>query len=197
MKILVVEDQAVAASVLMATLRSLGHEPELATGGLDAWTRVKAGGYRVVISDWMMPEFDGLELCHRIRELGGNYVYFILVSSNLQSVRNRQLALVAGVDDFLSKPILDDELGMRLHVAERILKFTTQIQQLETFLPVCGYCRKVRDDKNYWQQIEQYIKTRTGTKMSHGVCPECYDRELVPQMLAAGVTPPPYVARDE
>ena len=79
---------------------------------------------------------------------------------------------------------------MRLHVAERILNYSSQVQQLESFIPLCSYCKKVRDDKNYWSQIESYINTRTGSQFSHGVCPDCYDRVLVPQMIAAGVNPP-------
>jgi len=109
----------------------------------------------------------------------------------------------AGVDDFLSKPIDVQELWMRLHVAERILKYTTRVRQLEQLLPICSYCKKVRDDHNYWQQIENYIKARTGSELSHSVCPDCYQRIVVPDLqnalravpkatpTAGRVTPPP------
>ena len=71
---------------------------------------------------------------------------------------------------------------MRLRVAERILRYATEVRQLEAFLPICGYCKKVRDDQNYWQQIESYINERTGTDFSHSVCPECYQRVVVPEL---------------
>jgi hypothetical protein len=71
---------------------------------------------------------------------------------------------------------------MRLRVAERILKFTTQVQQLEAFLPICSYCKKVRDDHNYWTQIEAYINQRTGSEFSHSICPDCYNRIIVPEI---------------
>jgi sigma-B regulation protein RsbU (phosphoserine phosphatase) len=67
-------------------------------------------------------------------------------------------------------------------VAERILRYATQVSQLEAFLPICSYCKKIRDDKNYWQQIESYINQRTGTDFSHSVCPDCYQRVIMPEL---------------
>jgi len=142
----------------------------------------------------LMPGLNGLDLCRRIRTRGGDYTYFILLSALESSGGNLEQAIEAGVDDFLHKPVKIDELKMRLHVAERILNYATQVKQLESFIPLCSYCKKVRDDKNYWSQIESYINTRTGSQFSHGVCPDCYDRVLVPQMIAAGVEPPSHAS---
>ena len=194
MKILTVEDNLVAAAVLDAALLKLGHEPCRAVDGLTAWRVFETDPVRVVVSDWLMPGIDGLELCRRIRARGGEYTYFILLSAVESNTGNLELALEAGVDDFLHKPVKIDELKMRLHVAERILNYSSQVQQLESFIPLCSYCKKVRDDKNYWSQIESYINTRTGSQFSHGVCPDCYDRVLVPQMIAVGVVPPPHAS---
>jgi hypothetical protein len=77
-------------------------------------------------------------------------------------------------------------------VAERILNYATQVRQLEQIIPICGYCRKLRDDQNYWSQVEEYIGKQTGSSFSHGVCPDCYDQVIVPQMKELGVEPPPY-----
>lgn len=182
MKVLAIEDQPVAAMQLMAVLRSLGHEAEHVKDSTEAWKRLTNGGYRVLVSDWRMPGIDGLGLCRMIRERGGDYVYFILISSNRVTKENRQLALAAGVDDFLAKPVDADELGMRLHVAERIIGLSAQVKQLEAFLPICGYCKKIRDDRQYWEQIETYFTRRQGTKFSHGICPDCYERIVAPQL---------------
>lgn len=138
---------------------------------------------RVVVSDWVMPDVDGLELCRRVRaRLGEDYVYFILLTSQQPSDANQCEAIEAGVDDFLRKPLVTQELWMRLRVAERILRYATQVRQLEAFLPICGYCKKVRDDQNYWQQIEGYINARTGTDFSHSVCPDCYAQVIMPEL---------------
>jgi CheY-like chemotaxis protein len=185
MKVLAVEDDPVALAVLARTLAKLGHEVVTASNGEEALARLEAEPVRVVVSDWMMPELDGLELCHRVRaRLGSDYVYFVLLTSREASQENQREAIEAGVDDFLSKPLRELEIWMRLRVAERILRFATQVRQLEEFLPICGYCKKVRDDRNYWQQIESYINTRTGTDFSHSICPDCYTRVIQPQMDA-------------
>ena len=182
MKILAVEDDPSAAMVIESVLRYLGHEVILATTADDAFARVKAEPIRIVVSDWLMGRADGLDLCRRIRQTSRDYVYFILLTQREASDENEQLAMVAGVDDFLTKPVVPRELRMRLHVAQRILGYTQQVQQLESFLPVCSYCNKVRDDRDFWQQIEEYIRKRTGTRFSHGVCPDCYQKIVVPQL---------------
>lgn len=187
MKVLVIEDQPVSALQLQAALRSLGHEPDWVADGSAARKRLLTGGYRVVVSDWRIPGPDGLELCRLVRERGGDYVYFILVSVSGLTRENRDAALAAGVDDFLAKPVDPDDLRMRLHVAERILRFTAQVKHLESILPICGYCKKIRDDRNYWAQIEEYYSKRDGTRFSHGVCPDCYDAKVVPQLKALGI----------
>jgi sigma-B regulation protein RsbU (phosphoserine phosphatase) len=191
MKILLAEDDPIATAVIDAALRKLGHEVQQASDGPSAWALFANSQARLVVSDWVMPGFDGLEFCRRIRERGGDYTYFILLSNLSTSGGNLERAVAGGVDDFLNKPVNVDELRLRLHVAERILNYATQVRQLESFIPICTYCKKVRNDKNYWDQIETYINAHTGSQFSHGVCPECYDRVLVPQMRAAGITPPP------
>jgi len=183
MKVLAVEDDNVARAVLRRTLERLGHEVVEAKDGEDAWQAWLREKPRVAICDWQMPKLNGLRLCKRLRAQGGrDYVYFILLTATTDSAQNRRAAAEAGVDDFLTKPIDLSRLWARLRVAERILKYTTQVHRLEEMMPMCSYCKKVRDDQNYWQQIESYINERTGTEISHSVCPECYQRVVVPEL---------------
>ena len=190
MKILAVEDDPVANALLVRTLSKLGHDVVTVSDGDAAFELLSKDPVRVVVSDWVMPKLDGLELCRRVRaRVGSDYVYFILLTSQLSSEINQREAIEAGVDDFLSKPLVTQEIWMRLRVAERILRYATQVQQLEAFLPICGYCKKIRDDKNYWQQIESYINARTGTDFSHSVCPDCYTRIIVPELAQLGLNP--------
>lgn len=185
MKVLAVEDDPVALAVLTRALRKLGHDVVAVGDGHEALDLLARDPVRVVVSDWVMPEVDGLELCRRVRaRAGSEYVYFILLTSQLPSEENQRVAIEAGVDDFLQKPLQVQEIWMRLRVAERILRFATQVRQLEEFLPICGYCKKIRDDHNYWQQIESYINERTGTDFSHSICPDCYARVVAPQLEA-------------
>ncbi len=57
-----------------------------------------------------------------------------------------------------------------------------EVRTLQEYLPICSYCRKVRDDKNYWTQIENYITEHTGSTFSHGICPECYRKVVQPEI---------------
>lgn len=182
-KILAVEDDAVARAVLRKALQKLGHEVIEAKDGQEAWALMEAEPVRVIVSDWMMPNLSGLELCRKLRaRSGAEYVYFILITANSADSANRIEAADAGVDDFLSKPLNVEELWMRLRVAERILRFATQVRQLEELLPICSYCKKIRDDQNYWQQMEGYINERTGSEFSHSVCPDCMVRVVQPEI---------------
>lgn len=193
MKILTVDDDSVSRKILVQALHRLGHETAEAADGNEALLITEQEPVRVIVSDWLMPGMDGLELCHRIRErVNSEYVYFILLTGREADPANQREAIEAGVDDFLTKPLDMQELWMRLHVSERILKFTTQVRQLEAFLPICSYCKKVRDDQNYWQQIEGYINQRTGSEFSHSICPDCYQRVVVPELdkLRASVPKP-------
>jgi DNA-binding response OmpR family regulator len=197
-KILAVEDDPVARAILHQALLRLGHEVVEARDGAEALRVLAKEPVRLIVSDWMMPELDGLGLCRAVRErLNADYVYFILLTGQQADVDNQREAIEAGVDDFLTKPLDVQEIWMRLRVAERILRYATEVRQLEAFLPICGYCKKVRDDQNYWQQIESYINERTGTDFSHSVCPDCYQRVVVPELekLRAAAPAKPRVER--
>lgn len=179
MKILIAEDEPVSGKILHLTLEHFGHEVISTCDGREAWEKFDAEPVRVIVSDWMMPEVDGLELCRRVRARPKtDYTYFILLTAIHTDRENLHNAMAAGVDDFLSKPLDRDAILMRLRVAARILDFTTQIRTLKELIPICMYCKRVRDDQDYWQQVEGYIHQCTGSNFSHGICPECLDTQL-------------------
>src|SRR5437868_1616468 len=136
MEILVAEDDPTIRRSLEVVLRRLGHEPVVADDGLAAWTLFEQHGMSLVISDWMMPRMNGLELCAKIRAAGrARYTYILLLTA--LSGKGRYLeGMAAGADDFMTKPFDPDELQARLRVAERILSLQTQVNQLEGMLPI-------------------------------------------------------------
>ena len=126
---LVAEDDRVAARVLERLLRQAGYEVQVAHDGKQAWAIYQQQPVPLVITDWMMPEMDGLELCRRLREqLQENYTYIILLTARDQK-EDRIAALEAGADDFVCKPIAPDELHARLRVAQRILNAEQHLQE--------------------------------------------------------------------
>ena len=179
MKILIAEDDPVSVKILQFTLEHYGHEVVTATTGTDAWEKFDAAPVRVIVSDWMMPGLDGLQLCAKVRARPKtDYTYFILLTAINTGRENLREAMNAGIDDFLTKPLDREAILMRLRVAERILEFTTQIRVLKELIPICMYCKRVRDDSNYWDQVENYIHEHTGSNFSHGICPPCFDKQI-------------------
>lgn len=127
MKILVAEDQVVAAMHLRRVLEKLGHEVTVAPDGEAAWERIRDDDYPLLISDWMMPHLDGPDLCRRIRDARlDRYTYIILLTS-LDRQEDRVKGLRAGADDFLTKPPDPAELSVRLEIADRILAVHDQL----------------------------------------------------------------------
>jgi DNA-binding response OmpR family regulator len=177
--VLIAEDDPVSARILEAALLKFGYRPVIARNGVEAWETFDREPVRLIVSDWMMPQLDGLALCEKVRGRAHTpYTYFILLTANQTSAHNYELASAAGVDDFLTKPLDREAIRMRLRVAERILKYTAEIRQLQELIPICTYCRKVRDEHHYWDLVETYIQKETGSRFSHGACPECYEKEM-------------------
>jgi CheY-like chemotaxis protein len=186
-RILLAEDDPVSARILQVALAKFGYEPMIARDGVEAWEQFDREPFRLIVSDWMMPGLDGLALCEKVRARPQTpYTYFILLTANHTSAHNHELASAAGVDDFLSKPLNREAIGMRLAVAERILRYTAEIRKLQEMIPICTYCHKVRDTHDYWDKVESYIQKETGSRFSHGACPECYDIEM--ERLAGATT---------
>ena len=189
MRILIAEDDVVSHAVLARTLKGWGHEVVGTRDGRAAWDILQRDDApSLAILDWMMPELDGVEVCRRVRARSStNPTYLILLTA-----KDRTEDIVAGLDsganDYLVKPFDRRELQARVRVGERMVALQhdlterirelqdamTKIHQLEGLLPICSYCKKIRDDQNYWQQVDGYLVARTGVQFSHGVCPECY-----------------------
>ena len=194
-RVLIAEDDLVSAKILTAFLQRLDYAVVTAPNGDEAWRAFDAKPTRLIVSDWMMPSSDGLSLCEKVRARPNTpYTYFILLTASRTTPENYELAMDAGVDDFLTKPIDREALEMRLRVAERILKLTAEIRQLKELIPICAYCRKVRDEDDYWQQVETYIQQETDSRFSHGACPDCYAQQIAELEATTSAAPEQLVA---
>jgi sigma-B regulation protein RsbU (phosphoserine phosphatase) len=186
MNILIADDDPTSRIVLSATLKKLGHQVTVTRNGAEAWTVFENGNVPLLISDMVMPDVHGLELCRRIRAANRpNYTYIILLTS-VGGQSGYLVGMRAGADDFINKPFDEEQLATRLVVAERILNLQSQVTQLSGLLPICCVCKKVRDDQNYWQQVESYISKRTDARFSHGYCPDCFKKVIQEIQAPAG-----------
>jgi len=182
MRILIVEDDFDARDMLQVLLELEGHEVVAAQNGKEAWEVFQKENFSLVVSDWLMPELDGLELCRMIRASETTRYCYVLLLTALQGKTNYLKAMSAGADDFVSKPFDPDELRARLLVAERIVGLQVRVKRLEGILPTCMYCKKIRDEQSRWVSIENYISQRTEASFSHGVCPTCYNNVIKPEL---------------
>ena len=178
MKVLIAEDDPVSSLVLNAKLKKLGYEVITADNGRDAWYAYQRENPRIVITDWMMPGMDGIELCRMIRaDRRVQYTYIIMLTA-LGGKGNYLEGMNAGADDFVTKPFDAEGLKARLLVAERLLSLQSTVNQLEGLLPICSYCKKIRDEQNVWHPVEAYVERRTDTSFEQALCPDCARAEV-------------------
>lgn len=191
MKIIVADDEPVSRRLVQAILHQGGHEVLPAEDGGKAWELLCRNSAHMLIADWMMPGLDGLELVKRIRtQLDSDaYVYIIILTAKQQ--REALLkGLEAGADDYIRKPFSRDELILRVNAGKRVLQWEEQlrqknrelqktlaeVKQLKGIIPICMHCKKIRDDRNYWHQLESYMMANAGADFSHSICPECLEK---------------------
>ena len=126
MKILVVDDEFASRKKMERLIQSLGYETVVAENGKEGWEIWKEERVRMVITDWNMPEIDGLGLCEKIRSSeGAQYTYLIMVTTR-NATNDIVVGMDAGADDFITKPFIKEELAVRIKAAERILDFETK-----------------------------------------------------------------------
>lgn len=197
MKVLIAEDDPVSRLLLQATLIKWGYEVVVCVDGLEAWQKLQAADApELAILDWMMPGMDGVEICRRLRAtVQGKPIYILLLTA--KGLRKDVVAgLMAGADDYVTKPFDHEELRARVQVGIRIIELQrrladrvqelesalAKVKQLQGLLPICSYCKKIRNDRNYWEQVDNYLSQHSEVQFSHSVCPECFDFHVKPQL---------------
>jgi sigma-B regulation protein RsbU (phosphoserine phosphatase) len=178
-RILIADDDRMSTMMLGRTLEQWGFEVVVANDGVSAWEHIIGNEPpSLAIVDWMMPGLDGIELCRRIRATTlPSPVYLILLTART-SRQDLVAGLEAGADDYLTKPFDPDELRARIHVGQRTLGLIANIKQLSGLLPICSYCKRIRGDHDYWEQVESYITEHTDALFSHGICPSCLEKAM-------------------
>lgn len=197
MKVLIAEDDVVSRRMLEIFLMRWGYEVVVATDGAEAWRVMESEDPpRLAIVDWMMPVMDGIEICRRERESNRALPTYLILLTARAGNDDIVKGLDAGADDYIVKPFNREELRARVRVGIRILELQNNlagrvgdleramagVKQLQGLLPICCYCKKIRDDQNYWQQVEGYISKHSQAQFSHGVCPDCFEKIVKPEI---------------
>jgi DNA-binding response OmpR family regulator len=189
MQILIADDDRLSAQVLARTLTPDKFEVTTACDGMEALEILRRpNAPSLAILDWMMPKLDGPDVCRLVRsDASGARRYLILLTS--RDAREDVVAgLEAGADDYLVKPCHQGELLARVSVGARVLALQeglaarveelqtalSQVKQLSGLLPICSYCKSIRSDENFWQQVDAYLTQHSDAHFTHGICPACY-----------------------
>ncbi len=150
----------------------------------------------MALLDWQMPMMDGPEVCRSVRANPLRDSLHIILLTSVGGSQNIINGLRSGADDYVTKPFNRDELRARLDVGRRIVQLQhnlatrvkeledalAHVKQLQGLLPICSYCKKIRNDRNYWQQVETFIHENSEAKFSHGICPDCYEKIIKPEL---------------
>ena len=191
MNVVIADDDRVTAAVLSRTLERWDFRVQVASNGADAWIHLQGSdGPTLAILDWMMPGLDGPEVCRRVRcDLSQANMYLMLLTSR-ESRGDVITGLTAGADDYIIKPFDHDELRARVQVGVRVLTLQerlshrvvelqealSNVKQLRGLLPICSYCKRIRGDDQYWQQVDAYVAEHSDAQFSHGICPPCFEK---------------------
>jgi len=203
MNILIADDNLTTRNLLETYLTKWGYGVVAASDGNRAWEIMQGtSAPDIVILDWMMPGIDGPEVCRRIRTLETGSLKHVILLTARESREDIVAGFEAGADDYITKGFDSDELRSRVKVGERLVGLQTalkrrvselenalsHIKTLQGILPICMHCHKVRDDREIWQKLEEYIAEHTDAMPSHCLCPDCFSRLYPDYSAGAALT---------
>jgi phosphoserine phosphatase RsbU/P len=191
MRVLIADDDATVRHLLRVHLERWGYEPVVCEDGGAA--RAALHGEHpppLAILDRSMPGPDGVTLCREIRATAELDTTYVVLLTSYDSRDDMVAGLDGGADDYITKPVDWGVLRARLKTGERIATLQQSlaqrvrelqtaldmVKQLSGLVPICSYCKRIRTDGDYWQQLESYLSEHSEARFSHGICPGCLAR---------------------
>jgi phosphoserine phosphatase RsbU/P len=190
--VLIADDDKLSLNVLNDTLTRAGYEVVTASDGDQAWKKLQQSQVSLAILDWLMPGMEGPEICLRAqKDPKLTNRYFILLTGKTDT-EDLVKGLQAGASDYLSKPFNEAELLARVEVGVRVIELQRklaervtqleaalgQVKRLEGLLPICSYCKRIRNEQDYWERVDNYIEQHANVRFTHNICPECYEKHI-------------------
>jgi len=169
----------------------------LARDGVEAWEALQVEDPpQLAVLDWLMPRRDGIEVCRQVRQQPAMASTYMILLTSRDHIKDILTGFAAGADDYLVKPCDPEELRARVRVGRRVVELQSaleahvaqlqqalaSVRQLQGLLPICAYCKRIRNDENYWEQLETYVSEHSQATFSHGICPNCYQSIMKPQI---------------
>lgn len=186
--ILAIDDTPLNLSILFGFLDHSGLKILIANDGEDGIRIAELANPDMILLDVMMPGIDGFETCRRLKKNQATRGIPVIFMTALSDISDKIRGFEAGAVDYITKPFQEEEVLARITTHLTILrqrkeleKALHEVKRLSGLLPICASCKKIRNDKGYWEEVETYIKERAGVEFSHGICPECAQR-LYPEL---------------
>ncbi|PKN76469.1 MAG: response regulator [Deltaproteobacteria bacterium HGW-Deltaproteobacteria-10] len=158
----------------------------------------------IILLDILMPLMDGYEACRLLKEDERTRDIPVIFITAKDSEEDEAKGFDVGGVDYITKPfsLIVAKARINTHISlnltsqelaskniilaarlEELEKVRKEIKDIESIIPICSYCKKIRDDKNYWEQLESYMYKYSEMKFSHSICPDCYEQHIIPQLL--------------
>ena len=199
--ILIVDDEEMNIQILEHMLRPDGYNLTSARNGLETLEYFKTNTADLILLDIMMPDIDGFMVFSELQKQKSTSSIPVIFVTSLADINVEAKCLEIGGVDFVSKPLSASVIRARIkthielkmhrdHLEELVQKRTKELQEaidhiktLKGLLPICANCKKIRDDKGYWNKIEVYIQHHSEAEFTHGICPQCA-KELHPDLYS-------------
>jgi len=185
--VLIVDDVPENLTVLKQMLEEQNYRVRPAINGEIALRAVSSSPPEIILLDIRMPGMDGYEFCRRLKSVEKTRSIPVIFISALDELHDKVKAFSLGGVDYIAKPFQEEEViaRVRTHLTIRRLqqsleekndnlqKAMGEIKALQGIIPICAWCKKIRDDEGFWKQVEVYFSERSDVMFSHGVCPDC------------------------
>ena len=181
--VLIVDDTVENLRILIEMLKD-DYQLVPVKSGESALKILENGPYPdLILLDIVMPQMDGYEVCSRIKDSPKSCHIPVIFITTLSEAVDETKAFTIGAVDYITKPFnpMTAKARVKTHVElSRAMKALQQalekIQTLNGLIPICSVCKKIRDDKGYWNLLEAYIEAHSNALFSHGLCPDCADK---------------------
>ena len=190
-KILAVDDDPGNIKIMTTALKN-EYDIITALNGHDAIDQLKEHKPDLILLDVMMPDLSGFDVCRIIKSDVAFEDIPVIFLTAMDTCEAQLQGLELGGIDYIAKPVNLDLLKIRVrnHIAlkvhrdllkqknEELEAALARVKQLEGIIPICSYCKKIRDDQKNWHQLETYITNNSEAMFSHGICPNCYEEQM-------------------
>lgn len=177
--ILLVDDREENLVALRAVLKDVPANLVSAKSGFEALEEMSRAQFALILMDVNMPEMDGFETAKLLRSRPTTkHTPIIFITAAHIDELDVKLGYDSGAIDYLVKPFNPHILKSKVNVFIELAEYKNEVLRLREIIPICSYCKQIRDDKGYWQQLEAYFSTYGGASFSHGICPDCFEKEF-------------------